>query len=75
MEQTIEQRQKASMEAFTLLIGKLQSEVVKNFSDVDDMDWGSIGSFASINNGLIDLVSGFDGDFATKIRKLIDWER
>ena len=43
--------------------------MIDNFYDTTNMNWGTIGSFNHINEELINMIEGFDFEYAEYLRK------
>lgn len=57
------------------LMNKIQELVGKNLSNVENPDWGHVGSFASMNENLIDIIEGWDEDLADEFRKVSKFDK
>lgn len=65
--ESIADRLKVNEDIFKECMSKIKEIMVNNFTG--DVNWSTIGSLSHINSDLIDIIEGWDEDYANMLRE------
>jgi len=69
--QSASERLEVQKDLYHTFMNKIQEIVDKNLSNINNPDWGDVGSYAHINENLLDIIEGWDEKFSEEYRKLL----